>query len=474
MTARTSSKADGDFYGATPTNVLLPTPGVAEPLGQNMISDINVKASQFSQELRIGNLDSKPFRWAIGGLYWQERYKSDNATIALNRGVAATSVPGFSAARALQILGPTRAYRSARNTDHTSAYGILSYDITEALEASIEARYAHEKVASLLGQAATINLSANAQVVSYGVTAAVTNPRPVYTTNMFTPRGVVKYKFNDTDSVYASYSRGKKPGGYLNVQVVTGNVDFVRYNPETIDNYELGFKSSWMDNRVRLNGAYFHANDRGRVASVLVPDPTSPQGSSTQVTNLGEAKIDGAELEVNAAITEELTAFVAYSYVNARFTSSDSPQTAANGIAAAGVCTAITNIGLSTVCITNTDGKMLDFSNKHTFTGALNYTKAITSDWDFTGEIDFQARSQRFIDPANSYPLPSYINFDAKVGVQNATYSLMFYVNNVFNNLRPRTAQTAGDNFAPVQPTTGLFVYAANPRQFGVKAGLKF
>ena len=474
MTARAASKADADFYGAAPTNVTLPTPGIAEPLGQIMISDFHVKASQFSQEVRIGNLDSKPFRWAIGGLAWIERYKSDNGTLTVNKAVAGTNVPGFSIARAVQILGPVPVFRSARNTDHTSAYGIFAYDITSQLEASVEARYAHEKVSSILGQLASMNVNATGTVVSYGATALTTNPRPVYSTNMFTPRAVVKYKFDGDNSVYASYSRGKKPGGYLNVGVVTGNTEFVRYNPERIDNFEVGFKSTWMDNRVRLNGAYFHANDKGRVASLLVADPTSPQGSSTQATNLGEAKIDGAELEISAAVAEGLTASVAYSYINARFTSSDAPQTTAFGIAGPGNCATITNVGLARVCITNTNGNMLDFSNKHTFTGTINYVKPITSDWDLTAELDFQARSHRFIDGTNLWALPGYVNFDAKVGIQNKAYSVLLYVNNLFNDLKPKTGQTGGDQFATNQPTTAYFVYAADKRQIGLRAGVKF
>ncbi|MFO1457680.1 MAG: hypothetical protein U1F18_15680 [Steroidobacteraceae bacterium] len=38
---------------------------------------------------------------------------------------------------------------------------------------------------------------------------------------MFTPRAVLKYNFENDANVYLSYAKGKKPGGYLNVAVVT-------------------------------------------------------------------------------------------------------------------------------------------------------------------------------------------------------------------------------------------------------------
>ena len=48
------SRADGDFYGAKPTAVTLPTPGTAEPLNAAQVSDFRNKVSQYSQELAVG------------------------------------------------------------------------------------------------------------------------------------------------------------------------------------------------------------------------------------------------------------------------------------------------------------------------------------------------------------------------------------------------------------------------------------
>ena len=468
-TARSNSRGDADFYGLAPAAVTVPTAGTAEPLPAMFITDIRVKASQFSQELRLGNLDGKPFRWAIGGLYWQEHYKSDNASLS----VSPIGRPvGFSAARAYQIAGLPPAARNARFTNHYSGYGILAYDVTEQLEASVEARYAHEKVDSILGPALNLGLTAGTNAPFYFFGATPINPTPTYSTNMFTPRAVVKYKFDANNSVYASFSKGMKPGGYLNVAVSTDS-KLARYNPEKIFNYEVGFKSSWMDNRVRLNGAYFHAINKDRVVQILIPDATSPQGVSTQALNVGEAKIDGAELEINAALAEGLTGSLAYTYINARYTKSDAAQTSAFGAAGPGNC-AITTVGPQVVCITNTNGKQLDFNAKHALVGSLSYTTPITSEWDLASEVNVQMRSKRFIDGTNLYALPAYTNVDAKIGVQNAAYSVTLYVNNLFNDLKPKSGQTSGDTYSFTPPQLVFTAYAADKRQIGLRAGVKF
>ena len=66
-----------------------------------------------------------------------------------------------------------------------------------------------------------------------------------------------RYRIDDDAMIYGTYSKGYRSGG------VNGRVDELAsattpYDPETVDSYELGFKSEWMDQRLRLNGALFY------------------------------------------------------------------------------------------------------------------------------------------------------------------------------------------------------------------------
>jgi iron complex outermembrane recepter protein len=472
LTADSFGRADADFFGTAPTATTSPSAGVAEPSRGFFVSDIQVKANQASQEFRLGS-DSGRLRWGVGALYWRERYASDNASLS----VALTAVPaGFSTSRAYQQLGQPDYSRSRRDTDHTSAYGTLAFDFTDKFEGSVEARYAHEKIDTLLGGALSLIL-VNGLPTQYRLTV---NPAPAavtYSTNMFTPRTMLKYNFDESTNAYLSYARGKKPGGYLNVGVATPDSKDSRYNPEIIDTVELGVKSTWFDNRLRANGAIFHSVNKDRVNSVLVADPNSPQGSVNKAVNIGEAKIDGLELELSAVLSESFSANLAYTYLDARYTSSDAPQTTANGIAGPGNCTVSTlptATGTQTVCITNTNGNELDFSNRHTLSASLGFSRPLSGEWTLNSSIDAQYRSRRFIDANNLFALPAYVNVDLSIGAESEKYGVLLYVNNATNNLDAKSAQTGGDNFVPLPPGLAWTAFAPDKRQVGARFNVKF
>lgn len=379
---------------------------------------------------------------------------------------------GFSAARAYQQLGQAPFAANARDTDHTSIYGTLGYDFTDKIEGSVEARYAHEKVDSLFGPALNLVATVAAPTPAYVFGASPINPNPSYSTNMFTPRAVLKYNFENDANVYVSYARGKKPGGYLNVAVVT-DTKLARYNPELIDTVELGFKSTWLDKRLRLNGAVFSSVNKDRLNQVLIPDASSPQGVVTQAVNVGEVKIDGLEFDMTAALTDKLTASVAYTYLDARYTESDAPQTTAFAVAGAGNCV-VGTVGPQVVCITNTNGNQLDFSSKHSASASLAYSTEINSDWSLTSSIDAQYRSKRFLDATNLFALPSYVTADLRITAETEKYGVTLFVNNVTDDDKPKSGQTSGDNYTLVPPQLAYTLYAPDPRQYGLRFSMKF
>jgi len=468
--ATSFGRADADFFAAPSGAVTVPSAGTAETGPVIFVTDIKVKAKQLSQELRLGSDEGK-LRWSVGALYWQERYDSLNASLSSARSAARPA--GFSAARAYAQLGQAPFEANARDTDHSSIYGTLGYDFTDHIEGSVEARYAHEKVDSLFGRA--INL-VTAPALGYLPTAAIISPTPSYSTNMFTPRAVLKYNFENDANVYLSYAKGKKPGGYLNVAVVT-DTRLARYNPESIDTVELGFKSTWLDKRLRLNGAVFKSVNKDRLNQVLIPDANSPQGVSTQAVNVGEVKIDGLEFDLTAALTDHLTASLAYTYLDARYTESDAPQTTAFAVAGAGNCQVAslpTILGPQVVCITNTNGNQLDFSSKHSASASLAYSTEINSDWSLTSSIDAQYRSRRFLDATNLFALPSYVTADLRITAETEKYGVTLFVTNLTDDDKPKSGQTSGDNYTLVPPQLAYTLYAPDPRQYGLRFTMKF
>mgnify|MGYP001810789992 CR=1 FL=1 len=351
---------------------------------------------------------------------------------------------------------------------------MAEFDITSQLEISAEARYSHEKFDYLFGRTLLLPLSPTGQIVTNSAFTG-TPFRPESSTNMFTPRVTVNSKVTDDALVYASWSKGEKPAGFLNVAIVLDPNDAF-YNPEKLFNYEAGFKTSWLQDRLRLNGAYFHMVYKDRLTQILVPDSRSPQGTNTLTRNQGEAKVDGIELEATIAPMEGLTLSAAYTYLDPRFTDSEVPNTSALTIAGSGNCR-VGTVGPQVVCFTNTNGNQLEQSAKHAFSGSINYVYNLANDWDLTTELAAQYRSKRYLSPDNLTWTPSYWNFDLRVGVQNERISILAYVDNLFNDDKIKSAQSYGDPFiAPpfAPPVLAYTTYAPDKRQFGVRLGYKF
>ena len=109
--------------------------------------------------------------------------------------------------------------------------------------------------------------------------------------------------------------RGYKTGGY-NIRATTIERFNDGYAPETLNSYELGMKSSLLENRLRANLALFQSDYKDIQTNVQV-DPLNP--AATDVFNAGKARIKGAELDLTARPTQALTVGLSYAYLDAKF-----------------------------------------------------------------------------------------------------------------------------------------------------------
>ena len=107
-----------------------------------------------------------------------------------------------------------------------------------------------------------------------------------------TPLLAFRYNFNDTTMGYLTLSQGFNGGG-VNRQFLPqlANNGILPYDAETYDNTEIGIKSDLLDDRLRLNFAYFDGSwTNMQICEVLTP------GVCT-TGNAGESVASGMELE---------------------------------------------------------------------------------------------------------------------------------------------------------------------------------
>ncbi len=136
-------------------------------------------------------------------------------------------------------------------------------------------------------------------------------------TDSLDPSIVLEYDANDDVLLYASYKESFRSGGFNAAAVgvippgETSGADFV-FGQEDISAYEVGFKGDFADNRFRLNvsGYYYDFKDFQTTVSL---DPLI--ATSRAIVNTDQ-EIWGLDVDATVALDENLTASVAYAYVD--------------------------------------------------------------------------------------------------------------------------------------------------------------
>jgi len=127
--------------------------------------------------------------------------------------------------------------------------------------------------------------------------------------------GDIAYNFTDDVMAYFRYAQGYKSGGFdqrFAGQTPSGLPS--SFDSETTDTYEIGLKSEWFDNTLRLNLAVFHTDYDD--VQVIVRETFNPL-----TFNAGEADIDGGELEITWVPLDALLITASVGYIDAEYDS---------------------------------------------------------------------------------------------------------------------------------------------------------
>ena len=143
------------------------------------------------------------------------------------------------------------------------------------------------------------------------------------------PKYSVLYKLSDDAMLYSTASRGFRSGG-VNTHIpedLCGDaladlgltvLDVAAYNSDHLWNYEVGSKTSWLGNRLNLNGAIFYIDWSNLIQGVRLPCGFGYTG------NVGAARSRGVEIEIAARPTPQLNLNVGVGYTDAEITDAES------------------------------------------------------------------------------------------------------------------------------------------------------
>jgi iron complex outermembrane recepter protein len=144
------------------------------------------------------------------------------------------------------------------------------------------------------------------------------------------PRFVALYQMTDDINVYGTISQGYKAGGLSlgNNTNVDGNPAIVQpFKEETLWNYELGMKSELWDNRIRLNASLYYMEWSDlQLESFRLLTPGDLSSNFEQTINIKDAEAWGSEVEMVAALTDNITFTSAIGYMNTEITSNDTAE----------------------------------------------------------------------------------------------------------------------------------------------------
>ena len=87
--------------------------------------------------------------------------------------------------------------------------------------------------------------------------------------------------------------------------------NFLTFAPEFTDNYELGFKSEWMNRRLRMNGAAFYTQWFDQQQTITYPD--------YRIVNTGEMYSKGVELELAALLSDNLQVDYNFGWIDTEY-----------------------------------------------------------------------------------------------------------------------------------------------------------
>ena len=245
-------------------------------------NDRGSSVKTWSQEINlVGTYDT--MEWTVGLYYLDEKVALDGDTL-LGTELASTGI-----SKSTHIANET--------TESYAVYGDVTYHLNDDLRLLAGARYMVEDKEHVHSNLLTLATGTVIPVCS--------DNKQDRNDDKVTGRLGVQFDWTDNVMGYALVSNGFKSGGFGN-----SGCD-QHYEPEELDAFEVGVKSTLMDERLRLNGAIYVYDYQNHQYEEVI-------GQSVFTRN-ADANIWGAELEFSALLMEDLELDVAVSYINAEY-----------------------------------------------------------------------------------------------------------------------------------------------------------
>lgn len=314
-----------------------------------------------------------------------------------------------------------------------AVFGGIYFDVTDHLTLTAEARYQWDKITS--------------QQLFPAVGPLLSD-----TFKSFSPRFIANYKFSPDSMAYATFSRGFRPGGFnpnlttltpVQLAQIADSGSGISFLQEQLDNFEIGHKGTWFNNRLRTTLALYYMKWRnGQIRnSQFFTNTNGTTGSIAITTNAGSVDLKGVEFEANFAATNNLTLAGTLSYsTNKLIKFIYSPN------------------GLSIQGNSDVSGRHLEQTPNLQASFSPSYRRDIGGGWKLNTRADFLYRSKYFIDYTNVAWIGARGIINASLGFSRDNFKLDFFVRNLLNNDTLAGAARTSDSVYGANTTCTLAV----------------
>ncbi|WP_418180131.1 TonB-dependent receptor [Aliarcobacter lanthieri] len=240
------------------------------------------------------------------------------------------------------------------------------------------------------------------------------------------PKIAIQYDINQNQMTYLTIAKGYRSGGF-NPLAPTNNLQ--SYKEENLISYELGYKSMFFDNRLKLNtNIYFmDIKDMQVEETVMV--------GTVFTTNSANATSKGVELEIEGLVTNELSLFASGGFNKTTF---DKFSDIAGDYS----------------------GNYNPLAPKYNFNLGAQYR----ANNGLYARIDFNGYGKTYFDKANKYSQKAYTLANTKIGYEAKNFDIYFYANNIFD----KKHDAIGAYF------NGTTTILREEQEFGIKLAYRF
>jgi len=343
----------------------------------------------YSVEVRLSSPTEERLRWLVGTFYYDQTDDQYALSIA--------NPTGFGIPPGIEVT-----------TENQALFGLIEYDFGDRLTGTLEARYAEEKKTRATPS------------------PAFNDGRTYYS---FTPRATLGFELTPDVNLYGVLARGNKPGGINGAAGLPVNAPF--YEEETSTNFEVGAKTRLLDGRMTANVAAYFTDAKDVQLTTPVASTT---GAVTSIaTNQGSAEIWGLELELQAAVTDNLLVGFGYTFSRPRFTEGcdDAQYTLkSGGFVIPGSVDQLTPAQLELCSI---KGNRLPLTSEHQASINARYTQALGRgyEWFVSGDVTYE--SSKFAQVHNLAETGDATVAGLQLGIESDRLRVALFGRNIFD-----------------------------------------